>query len=479
MSDNVVKRKNKKEENEQEYIFINKMYTGTFTENNIGHEIINFFKTDKNESYIYIVPHGCISEEYKKTNKDGETTTNIKYILFTSKIYDGNKIKILGKAEGLKLINKYNDSPEGRKAACKKQEKLNDIKYYNTTINNIEFIVHGEKNEDVYVTFKADKVFKLKEDKPIIISMNENKNQKSFYSDDENATIIKCNWRIGHQNTSLKLNEAGELKDIIENPDYWDDTDIVPINEKITNKYSNTNQFNFLKLILKEDDETIFTNMFYYYLKNNDKMLKQFIEFLNEKNNLMIDSNMEMKIEREKPTRNSNTDADERNKQIDECESLSHKEKEDLKSQKTKYIDLWIDSEKDIIIIENKIHSGLNGIDKEKELSQLDTYYQYAILNQNNRNIYAFIFVPNYNEEKIKKEKEKINKTNSKNYGGKYKIITYGELYEFFKSFKKETKYIEDKYYDDFLNAISKHKYMPSEEMERRFVLAIQNAKTE
>ena len=325
MSDNVVKRKNKKEENEQEYIFINKMYTGTFTENNIGHEIINFFKTDKNESYIYIVPHGCISEEYKKTNKDGETTTNIKYILFTSKIYDGNKIKILGKAEGLKLINKYNDSPEGRKAACKKQEKLNDIQYYNTTINNIEFIVHGEKNEDVYVTFKADKVFKLKEDKPIIISMNENKNQKSFYSDDENATIIKCNWRIGHQNTSLKLNEAGELKDIIENPDYWDDTDIVPINEKITNKYSNTNQFNFLKLILKEDDETIFTNMFYYYLKNNDKMLKQFIEFLNEKNNLMIDSNMEMKIEREKPTRNSNTDADERNKQIDECESLSHK----------------------------------------------------------------------------------------------------------------------------------------------------------
>ena len=81
--------------------------------------------------------------------------------------------------------------------------------------------------------------------------------------------------------------------------------------------------------------------------------------------------------------------------------------------------------------------------------------------------------------KKIKKEKKKINKTNSKNYGGKYKIITYGELYEFFKSFKKETKYIEDKYYDDFLNAISKHKYMPSEEMERRFVLAIQNAKTE
>ena len=39
MSDNVVKRKNKKEENEQEYIFINKMYTGSYLDDNDGNNI--------------------------------------------------------------------------------------------------------------------------------------------------------------------------------------------------------------------------------------------------------------------------------------------------------------------------------------------------------------------------------------------------------------------------------------------------------
>ena len=36
-------------------ILLNKMYTGSFTTTaiDIGHEIINFFKTDKGENYVY------------------------------------------------------------------------------------------------------------------------------------------------------------------------------------------------------------------------------------------------------------------------------------------------------------------------------------------------------------------------------------------------------------------------------------------
>ncbi len=41
-----------------EEILIVKMYVGDFNNENIGHEIINFFKTDDNEEYIYVPAYG-------------------------------------------------------------------------------------------------------------------------------------------------------------------------------------------------------------------------------------------------------------------------------------------------------------------------------------------------------------------------------------------------------------------------------------
>ena len=37
----------------KDVILINKMCTGSFTISNIGHEIINYFKDDNGDNYIY------------------------------------------------------------------------------------------------------------------------------------------------------------------------------------------------------------------------------------------------------------------------------------------------------------------------------------------------------------------------------------------------------------------------------------------
>ena len=48
-------------------ILLNIMYTGTYLEDenaNIGHEIINLFKADNGNNYIYILPYGSMSKKH-------------------------------------------------------------------------------------------------------------------------------------------------------------------------------------------------------------------------------------------------------------------------------------------------------------------------------------------------------------------------------------------------------------------------------
>ena len=84
----------------KENVLINVIYTGDYTKKNIGHEIINLYKTDKyidngeekgGENYIYISPWGTISK--KKYDY-------IKEVLFACGM-GKNKLKIIGRASGL------------------------------------------------------------------------------------------------------------------------------------------------------------------------------------------------------------------------------------------------------------------------------------------------------------------------------------------------------------------------------------------
>lgn len=116
-------------------------------------------------------------------------------------------------------------------------------------------------------------------------------------------------------------------------------------------------------------------------------------------------------------------------------------------------IDLWIEDEKQVLVIENKIKSGLNG-KTGKGKTQLDKYFEYTqkyIKEHNIREAHYFIFVPDYNviplcDSDMKKH---------------YKIVTYSEIYKFFK--KYAAQYINDKYFADFLSGLQKHTMTLSE----------------
>jgi len=118
-------------------------------------------------------------------------------------------------------------------------------------------------------------------------------------------------------------------------------------------------------------------------------------------------------------------------------------------------IDLFLEDERNIIVIENKIKSKINGIrhdiNSDKVITQLHKYVDIATAkaktNKQKKNTYFFIFHPNYYpKQELEKFQEKLQET--------YKSVTYKKLHDFFKNRKPQNA---DRFYDDFLLALEKH----------------------
>ena len=109
-------------------------------------------------------------------------------------------------------------------------------------------------------------------------------------------------------------------------------------------------------------------------------------------------------------------------------------------------IDIWIESDKDIIVIENKIRSGINGI-VSQEYSQLNSYYEYAekIAKETGKQPHYFIFLPDYSRLDLAA------------YGleNVYKRIKYSDIYNYF--IKESAVYIADRAFPDFVRGLKRH----------------------
>ena len=195
--------------------------------------------------------------------------------------------------------------------------------------------------------------------------------------------------------------------------------------EKFTSSNARKNEDSFLYIIRKEHDELVFSNLFAYFF-NHSKAREVIISLLREKSKESEEKNRE----------------DELILSNDFClyRELSN-------------IDILIEDENNVVVIENKIHSGINGeiYDDEGELvsTQLDTYRDFVKnkheLYRNKKNHWFFAFVPNYSH--ISKEELKG-----------YTRITYSELFAAYEKvnsndFDTRTKI----YFEDFLKGLEVH----------------------
>lgn len=439
---------------EKNVILINRMCTGTYTINNIGHEIINYFKASDGNVYIYILPYGSMNEKYDD---------RIKTILLTS-VLSNHRIEIIAKIDNPQQEIKFKELKGKKLEKIHEQqvEKYKNIYYGGKTLEQI-FQNNYNNRQAIHITFKTNpqNMKKPKKGKHIYITDSEE------FKDDDNCIYIK----IGKKLASSSLKQYFDEERKADKEDYdiiskylekieWEDFQPEKIPENFT---INDDNINFLQLIEKEDEEQIYTNMMWYWLSRKG-VFNKFLKYIRY-NNL-----------------------------TDDYELLKEKV---IPGGRTDILAL---GNNNIIIIENKIMSGINGIEKEESgnivKTQLDKYIEgiekkqeekkllFSKKDKDNRTIKGFIFIPDYREFDFLNE---IKKCNDQNILDKYyKIIKYSELYEFFN--KEEIKRIMfhdlygKKYYLDFLRAIELQKQLNISdknkiEMKRKFMYAIEQAK--
>lgn len=398
------------------------MFRGSYLTNKLGHEVINLFAADDGNYYIYVPPYGYVSDLDK-----------IKTVLLARHI-GSSEIEIFAKASVEQPFLEQNDSLEKNR----KTENFENIKARQT--NYCEKIFYGGKSlikifqfnkpndrQHVLVSFKATdfRFSNTDNNKRIVISYS----QSQDGNNSQEITKENCREMGGNlprqtlktyfsRKKEKKENNKNytKLKRIIEDDMLWS-SDIY-WSVKNNNKADSSEIPYFIKVIGKEDDEIVFSNLLYYYF-NKQYILNRFIcEVLQCVDNRIKKVEYDYEIYREKM-----------------------------------HIDILVEDKNQVLVIENKIKAKIHG-KKEDGTSQLTKYYEEVDkmikeeieLKQREKEPerFFFIFVPNYNRASIEMQ---LNNDVEK----KYKLISYGEIYEFFR------KIINEKYIDDFCLAMERH----------------------
>ena len=414
-----------KSNNWEKVIVLNRMYVGDYLSTNIGHEVINMFKADNGEHYLYLNSRGNLTNEHKG---------KIDFMLFV-KYYTEGVVEVIGKAVGLEEADGvfYSQSrklgeEDSKLSEAQKQyiEKQKDGVFYNGA--PILKIFEGSGQQNIYITYKAKYVFRTNKEKRILIGFS------GVNEDDED--IIKLD-AYKQAKASLKQYiypgaEYEKLMNIINDDSNWEKSPVGKVTDEIEKLGDNLKikrDISLFDICQIQNDENRFSNaLAYFMMQDNYRNLWQF--FFKQYN---IDLDKGYTVSREEKANIEDKDS-------------NHK----IKSHGGR-IDLLIRDKNNIIVIENKIKSDINSVKGDGDGEQLERYYNYIcwrITNEGNpdkgKKKHFFILTPKYNQPNIKSEKMKK----------EFRSITYRDLYNFLQI---TSAVKEDHNFKAFFDAMHRH----------------------
>ena len=377
-------------EESNDCILISKMYnnnTNAYSQQgeNIVHEAINLLSADNGDNFIYIVPSGVI----KDINKYG----NIDTVILVRKASMKKTVEIIAKAEGLEYLGEVNK----------------DAKYYGLSLtdyyDNNTYKGKSDANA-VNVTFKVKSIYYPK--KSIYLTNDEN------LKSDADAWIIYIGKKrlLNNSQRFYVMKNDIEYVSILElvNSDLWEKVTTPKLAEKEKEIKDNSDK-GFMYAIGQQYNEHAYSNMFASIFTAYPKL---FVEFCKANLNAEIDLSISFKVKREYNN-----------------------------------IDIYIYDDNNIIVIENKIRSGINGISDKpdengKHESQLSKYC--SIIDKEKKTSNYFIFAPEYEINLLSSTKNKLKD------GEKYKLVSYKEIYDYYYE-----HIIDMPFFKEFLLALKHH----------------------
>lgn len=374
-------------------IVMNRMYSGDYlVDDNIGHEVINLYMADNGKFYLYLNALG---------NFDSKWENRIKTMVMVRTITGAKMLEVLGIALGLKDVYKY-----GTKSQVK-YIKENNVSYAGKRID--EIFQDNVEQQDICITFEADRV--LLPTKRILISFSE----KSKAIEDNDKEMIVYLSGINQAKASLKQyiedtdkNAYEPLKQMIYTDSLWN-SNVCKVNETQEEIHVDT----YFDICGINESELAYSNAIAYFFKKYPHLFSGFMKTLD----IDFDTTEKFAVYRE-----------------------------------LRNIDLLFTNGKKSVVIENKIKSGINGLDKhDSKKSQLAKYYNiltggtgYKTKEDKNfrdqfPNPQFFLLRPNYNNVDI---------TEYECYEH-YKEICYSDLFSFLRHsniFKNHNDFLFENY---------------------------------
>lgn len=403
-------------------IVLNRMYVGDYIVSNLGHEVINLYQADNGEHYIYLNSTG----DFVKTHQG-----RIGYMLFV-KYYGKGEVEVIGKAEGLEDV--YASNPEIKQKQIDFIRSEGGITYGGASILDI---FKGSEQQNVFITYKAQKVYESRSDRRIFIR---------FYN--ENSESCTCRHEPGDVVISLegyRQAKASLKQYIYQDGTYKGDLSRSNVEEKKRDyrKIFDTlicdsalwveshNRFDYEELNISsqrrvslfdicqiQNDENKFSNALAYFMERTEyfPLWRDFFRRFG------IELTEGFTVSREESCTNGGR------------------------------IDLLVRAQDDLVVIENKIKSDINSIEEDGEGKQLRRYFDYANcrVSQSDcpyfgKTIHYVILTPKYNIPVIEDEQMR----------DVYKVVTYADLYDYLKEnfsvFKHDINFVS------FYDAMHRH----------------------
>ena len=426
--------------NEGKAIVINRMYVGDYLSSNLGHEVINMYTADNDKHYLYLNAYGSFAEKWQG---------KIGYMLLT-KYHSKDCVEVIGKAIGLHdVYNHDEDGSNTNKAKEISPRQFNFIEHDEVSYGNVPLkeLFSNAERQSVYITFKADKVFKLNKGKSIFIyyipqgqNLEEiNKHTKIVQKDGKIEIHLKYNKLALASLNQFVIQENSdyqalyELIDPKKHEDFWVELgNNDKINLSVTYKPRNKSLFDICKI---QNDENCFSNALAYFMQE-DCYKDLWDNFFKSKIELDFESCYWVKREIDIKTNIKNLGGGRIDIMVCDSPNLTDAKK--------------------VIVIENKIKSDINRKESDKEAmeekNQLHRYKEYLEkwlrskewLNTKgtyqNRAVKYIVLSPEYNQPTLEEG---------------WDLITYKDLYKFLGD--NENIWTDDSNMRSFYEAMYRH----------------------
>lgn len=379
-------------------IVLNRMYVGDYIVSNLGHEVINLYQADNGEHYIYLNSTG----DFVKAHQG-----RIGYMLFV-KYYGKGEVEVIGKAEGLEDV--YASNPEIKQKQIDFIRSEGGITYGGASILDI---FKGSEQQNVFITYKAQKVYESRSDRRIFIRFyNENNESCTCRHEPGDIVISLQGYRqakaslkqyiypdgtykgdLSRSNVEEKKRDYRKIFDtlICDSALWVESHNRVDYEERNISSQRRVSLFDICQI---QNDENKFSNALAYFMERTEyfPLWRDFFRRFG------IELTEGFTVSREESCTNGGR------------------------------IDLLVRDQDDLVVIENKIKSDINSIEEDGEGKQLRRYFDYANcrVSQSDcpdfgKTIHYVILTPKYNIPVIEDEQMR----------DAYKVVTYADLYDY------------------------------------------------